>query len=134
MKPTLVKEKVTLEAIGRLIERSVSKLATKDELATAISKLATKDEVERTVEKAVEDFALIVKKGFDEVIERLDNLEEKSATKTELYETEARLGKKIDVLDDKVEKIYTYIGKMEVRALNVDQIILDDFSPPDSSS
>jgi chromosome segregation ATPase len=130
MKSTLVKEKITLESIARSISKlatkeEIAKLATKDELNTAVSKLATKNELT----KSIDDLAGAVKKGFDEVNERLDNLAEKSATKTELYETETRLGKKIDVLDDKIEKIYTYIGKMEVRALNVDQIILDDFSP-----
>jgi len=48
---SFAKEKVTLEAIemivDRSIERSVAKLATKDELGIAVSKLATKEEISK---------------------------------------------------------------------------------------
>ena len=59
---TLLEDKVTLKAIGELIVRSVSKLATKEEL-------------KETVEKAVDDLAGAVKKGFDEVHEKIDKIE-----------------------------------------------------------
>jgi len=107
---TPLEEKVTLKAIGDLIERSVSKLATKvevsklatkdelntavsklatkdelnnavsklatkDELRVAVSKLATKEELKETVEKAVDDLAGAVKKGFDEIHEKIDKIE-----------------------------------------------------------
>ena len=107
MKSTIVKEKVTLEAIGRLIEKSVSKLATKeevaklatkeevaklatkeeisklatkDELDVAISKLATKEEISKLatkdeMNKSIDDFAGAVKKGFDEVYEKIEKIE-----------------------------------------------------------
>ena len=199
MKLIPVKEKVTLEAIGRLFERSMAKLATKSELSAAVSKLATKkeisklatkaeisklatkaeisklatkaeisklatkdeisklatkdeiskfvtkedlaklptrDEMNASINNAVDDLAGAVKKGFDEVdkkfeivFDRLDNLEEKSATKTDLYETETRLGDKITKLEGKVENIYSYLGKAEVRSANIDSIILNDYGP-----
>ena len=67
MKPTIVIEKVTLEAIGRLIERSVAKLATKEEmskLATKgeISKLATKEDISK-----IDDRLSLVDNRFDAV-------------------------------------------------------------------
>ncbi|MDR3558103.1 MAG: hypothetical protein P4L61_01080 [Candidatus Pacebacteria bacterium] len=193
MKSTPVKEKVTLAAIGRLIERSIAKLATKEEMNIAVSKLATKDELNNAVFKlatkaellnavsmlatkaeisklatkaelsnavsmlatkeevaklptrnemdasinnAVDDLAGAVKKGFDEVdkkfdlvFERLDSLEEKSATKTDLYEAETSLGDKILKLEGSIDKIYNFLGKAEVRAENIDSIVLTDHGP-----
>jgi len=78
MKPTLVKEKVTLETLSLSIEKlatkeELAKLATKEELTAAFSKLATKEEME----ESNNDLAGAVKKGFDAVDKRFDALESK---------------------------------------------------------
>ena len=94
MKPTIVKEKVTLAAIGQLIERSVSKLATKEEL-------------KETVEKAVDDLAGAVKKGFDEVHEKFAKINEKFAKVDEKFE---RIEFKIDRMDTRFTNQLDYIN------------------------
>jgi predicted nuclease with TOPRIM domain len=95
MKPTIVKEKVTLAAIGQLIERSVSKLATKEEL-------------KETVEKAVDDLAGAVKKGFDEVHEKFAKINEKFA----------KVDEKFAKVDEKFERIEFKIDRMDTRFTN----------------
>ena len=104
MKTTIVKEKVTLGAIGKLLERAISKLATKEELsklAGTVSKLATKEELSELagtvsklatkselsiaisklatkdeMNKSIDDLAGAVKKGFDEVHKKLTKVDE----------------------------------------------------------
>ncbi len=112
---------------------SISKLATKDELNVSISKLATKDEMT----KSIDDLAIATLKGFREVHNRLDVFDGKFTEMEEsmkdirldIYETETRLGTKIDKLDKRIDKIDQYIGHMEIRTLNLDKIILQDHSP-----
>jgi polyhydroxyalkanoate synthesis regulator phasin len=52
---------------------SIGNLATKDELNIAVSKLATKDELN----DLIDGLAFAVKKGFDEVHEKIGGLERK---------------------------------------------------------
>lgn len=86
MKPTVVKGKVTLEAIGALIERSISVLPTREEMKKEInlatSKLATKEEVSKLatkgeLTKSIDDLAGAVKKGLDEVHEKFSKIDER---------------------------------------------------------
>lgn len=155
MKTTIVKEKTTLESIARSISKlatkeEISKLATKSELGIAISKLATKEEISQLatkeeisklvtkedLENEINDFALVVKRSFDKVdkkfdtvFERLDDLEQKSATKTDLYETETRLAYRISKIEDTVDKIYAYVGKSEIRTAYIEDILYNDHGP-----
>lgn len=126
MKPILVKEKVTLKAIEQLIERSVSKLATKNELNNAFTKLATKDELNNAVSKlatkdemnmSIDNLAGAVKKGFDEVNEKIEKIEFK------IERMDTRFTNQLDnislwyptkyeftLLDSRVKKIENKIG------------------------
>jgi archaellum component FlaC len=85
-----------LESITKLI----GKLATKEELlelAGTVSKLATKDELKETVDKAVDDLAGAVKKGFDEVHGKF----------AKINENFIKVGERFDILERKVERIDT---------------------------
>ena len=92
MKPTIVKEEVTLKAIGALIDRSISVLATKDEMNESIDSLAG-----------------AVKKGFDEVHERFAKIDEKFAKVDEKFDhIDFRFGeidKRFDKMDDQFKGI-----------------------------
>jgi hypothetical protein len=85
MKPTVLKEKVTLEAIGTLIERSIAVLPTKDEMNKSIDKM----------NNSIDDLAGAVKKGFDEVHEKFSKIDEKFI----------KVGERFDVLERKVERM-----------------------------
>jgi predicted transcriptional regulator len=96
MKPTLTKEKVTLEAIGQLIEKSVAKLATKEEMKTAIS-------------DAVDGLAIAVKKGFEEVHTKF-----------------AKIDERFEKIDERFEQLEFKIDRMDTRLTNqLDQVYLN---------
>jgi ribosome assembly protein YihI (activator of Der GTPase) len=111
MKPTLVKEKVTLEAIGKLIERSISVLPTRKEMDDKIAKLATKNEIAK----------LATKEEMNQAISRL-------ATKEDISKIDDRLilmDKRFDAIDgklleftEKFEKIDFKIERMDTRFTN----------------
>ena len=137
LKPLATKDELNV-SISKLATKdelgfAISKLATKDELNVSISKLATKDEMT----KSIDDLAIATLKGFREVHNRLDVFDGKFTEMEEsmkdirldIYETETRLGTKIDKLDKRIDKIDQYIGHMEIRTLNLDKIILQDHSP-----
>jgi hypothetical protein len=103
---------------------------------TTLTKEYFEKHLDKTLDKRFEEFAIIVGKGFagvdkrfKEIDDRFDNIEGKMATKLDLYETETRLGDKIDKLEKRIEPIEKYIGKMEIRTANLDDIILKDHSP-----
>jgi hypothetical protein len=95
MKPTIVKEKVTLESIAR----SISKLATKEE----ISKLVTKDEMS----KSIDDLAGAVKKGFDEVHGKFAKIDENLIKIDERFDT---LELKVDRMDSRFTNQLDYFN------------------------
>ena len=121
------------EILEKKFDEKLKPLATKEELNVSISKLATKDEMT----KSIDDLAIATLKGFREVHNRLDVFDGKFTEMEEsmkdirldIYETETRLGTKIDKLDKRIDKIDQYIGHMEIRTLNLDKIILQDHSP-----
>jgi SMC interacting uncharacterized protein involved in chromosome segregation len=85
MKSTLVKEKVTLSAIGALIERSIAVLPTKDEM-----------------NKSIDDLAGAVKKGFDEVHEKFTKIDEKFIKVDKRFDA---VDERFNVLERKVDRM-----------------------------
>jgi len=49
---------------------------------------------------------------------------ENFATKLDLYETEVRMSNRFDNMDGRLEKIEGHIGRYEIRAQNIEQILL----------
>jgi uncharacterized protein YqgV (UPF0045/DUF77 family) len=107
MKPTVIKQKVTLEAIGALIERSIAFLPTREEMKKEInlatSKLATKDEMN----KSIDDLAGAVKKGFDEVHEKFAKIDEKFIKVDERFDV---LERKVDRMNDSFTNQLDYLN------------------------
>lgn len=74
---------------------------------------------------------------FDRIDEKFDEQEDRLkeymslnfATKLDLYAVETRLGGRIDGIDEKLEKIEGHIGRYEIRAQNIEQILLKDLKP-----
>jgi len=92
MKPTIVKEKVTLKAIERVVNRSIER---------SVAKLATKDEMN----KSIDDLAGAVKKGFDEVHEKFAKIDEKFV----------KIDERFEHIDSRFGQIDSRFGQMEKR-------------------
>ena len=81
-------------------------------------------EADKNMKSSIEELAISTARGFSEMDRRFDKIHEDFATKSDLYETETRLGRKIDKLDERVEKIEGHIGRYEIRAQNIEEIML----------
>ncbi len=66
-------------------------------------------------------------KYFTEFREYIDK--KFSEVKTDIYISETRLGDRIDKLSTEVGKIEKLVGKYEVRAQNIEDILLKDHKP-----
>ncbi len=95
-----------------------------DELAISIEHQFEEQE-ENLKEYMHENFA--TKLDLERFATKLDL--ERFATKLDLYEVETKLGNRLDNIDDKLEKIEGHIGRYEIRAQNLEQILLKDHKP-----
>lgn len=90
--------------------------------------------------KNIDSLAVSTAKEFHNIYDKFDRIDEKFeeqkefmfenfATKDDLYAVETRLGGRIDGIDEKLEKIEGHIGRYEIRAQNIEQILLKDLKP-----
>ena len=91
------------------------------------------DQKLETVEKSVNDLAIITYNQYQEVIKRLDGHDERfeqiDARFDQIDERFNRVDSDIYDLKDSVTKIEGHIGRYEIRAQNIEQILLQDFKP-----
>ncbi len=95
------------------------------------------ERLDKKFDQKFDDFAAIIAKGFSDVYKKFDEQEaslkeymsEHFASKTDLYESEARLKNEIGEVKEEVSLINEHLGRMEVRFGHLDNIVVKDHRP-----